>query len=85
VERLYGRSILNSLHAVWSIGAVVGGTMGAAAVGLGVAVELHLAVAAALFATAALVASRFLLRGPDTRRRRTASGCGWRTACSPSA
>ena len=43
VERLYGRSILNSLHGVWSIGAVVGGAMGAAAAGLEIAVEAHLA------------------------------------------
>jgi MFS family permease len=66
VERLYGRSILNSLHGVWSIGAVAGGAMGAAAAGLGIAVEAHLATAAALFALVALGASRFLLRGPDT-------------------
>ena len=66
VERLYGRSILNSLHGVWSIGAVVGGAMGAAAAGLEIAVEAHLAAAAALFALVALVASRFLLHGPDT-------------------
>jgi MFS family permease len=65
VERIYGRSILNSLHAVWSIGAVLGGAMGAAAAGLGIDVQLHLAAAAALFAAAAVVASRFLLRGPD--------------------
>jgi MFS family permease len=80
VERIYGRSILNSLHAVWSIGAVVGGIMGAAAAGLDVAVELHLAGAAALFAVAAAIASRFLLHGPDdaapagTGRLRVAHG-----------
>ncbi len=66
VERLYGRSILNSLHGVWSIGAVVGGLTGAAAAGLHVPVSWHLATAAVLFAGLALAASRFLLRGPDT-------------------
>jgi MFS family permease len=65
VERLYGRSILNSLHGVWSIGAVVGGVMGSAAAGLDIAVDVHLAVAACLFAAVALAASRFLLPGPD--------------------
>ena len=35
IERILGRSILNSLHGVWSIGAVVGGAMGAAAAGSG--------------------------------------------------
>jgi hypothetical protein len=34
VRRRYGRSIVNSLHGVWSIGAVLGGLMGAAAAGL---------------------------------------------------
>ena len=65
VERIYGRSILNSLHGVWSIGAVVGGAMGATAAGLDIAVDVHLAAAAALFAAVAVGASRFLLRGPD--------------------
>jgi MFS family permease len=65
VERLYGRSILNSLHGVWSIGAVVGGVMGSAAAGLDIAVDVHLAAAASLFAAVALGASRFLLPGPD--------------------
>ena len=31
VQRLYGRSILNSFHAVWSSGAVLGGLLGGAA------------------------------------------------------
>ena len=31
VQRLYRRSIINSFHAVWSIGAVLGGLMGTAA------------------------------------------------------
>jgi hypothetical protein len=28
VQRLYGRSVLNSLQGVWSIGAVIGGLVG---------------------------------------------------------
>jgi MFS family permease len=65
IERIYGRSILNSLHGVWSIGAVVGGAMGATAAGLDIAVDVHLGAAAALFAAVAVGASRFMLRGPD--------------------
>ena len=65
VERLYGRSILNSMHGVWSIGAVVGGSMGAAAAGLGVPLVWHLSIAAALFAALAVGVSRFLLPGRD--------------------
>jgi MFS family permease len=65
VERLYGRSILNSLHGLWSVGAVVGGAMGAAAAGLELELVVHLAIAAALFAALAVGVSRFLLPGRD--------------------
>jgi fucose permease len=69
VERLYGKSILNAQHGVWSIGAVVGGSMGAAAAGLGVPVVWHLAVVAGLFAALAAGVWRFLLPGPDDAER----------------
>jgi MFS family permease len=65
VERLYQRSILNSLHGLWSVGAVAGGAMGAVAAGLGVSLVVHLAVAAALFAALGVGVSRFLLPGRD--------------------
>ena len=67
VQRLYGRSIVNSLHGVWSIGAVLGGLMGSAAAGLNLPLILHLSVSAALFSAVALVAYRFMLPGADTR------------------
>jgi MFS family permease len=78
VERLYQRSILNSLHGVWSIGAVVGGLMGVAAAGLRVPLPWHLSMAAVLFAGVALAVARFLLGGPDptTRTPATATGAG---------
>ncbi|KQZ90376.1 hypothetical protein ASD62_14870 [Phycicoccus sp. Root563] len=65
VERHYGRSILNSMHATWSIGAVVGGAMGSAAAGLGVPLVPHLAVAAATAIALALLVRTRLLPGPD--------------------
>ncbi len=65
VERLYRRSILNSLHGVWSIGAVAGGAAGAAAAGADVGLALHLSIAGAVLAVLALAASRFLLDGPE--------------------
>lgn len=65
VQRRYGRSILNSFHAVWSIGAVTGGLMGAAAVATGMARGLHLGISAVVFAVVALSAYRFLLPGHD--------------------
>ncbi|MFC7849449.1 MFS transporter [Arthrobacter sp. NPDC057388] len=66
VQRLYQRSIINSLHAVWSIGAVLGGLMGAAAAGLELAPGIHLSISAALFAALTLCCYRFLLPGPET-------------------
>ncbi len=69
VERRYGRSILNSLHAVWSIGAVVGGVMGAAAAGAGVPLGVHLATSGALLAAAGLIATRSFLPGSDHTER----------------
>ncbi|WP_069742318.1 MFS transporter [Streptomyces sp. EN23] len=65
VQRLYGRSILNSLHAVWSIGAVTGGLMAAGAMALGLSLGVHLAVSAVVLVAAAVAALRFCLPGPD--------------------
>lgn len=69
VQRAYGRSILNGLHALWSTGAVAGGLLGAAAAGAGLSLGVHLATAAVVFSVAALVAHRFLLRGPEDAER----------------
>ena len=65
VQRNYGRSIINSFHAVWSAGAVLGGAMGAAAIALHIPRTTHLAVSAAVFSAVVLAAYPFLLRGPD--------------------
>ncbi|MEU6797623.1 MFS transporter [Nonomuraea wenchangensis] len=69
VQRLYQRSILNSLHGVWSIGAVLGGLMGAAAAGLRLPLAVHLGISAALISAVAVVAYRFLLPGPEDAER----------------
>lgn len=65
VQRLYGRSIVNSFHAVWSVGGVTGGLLGAGAAGLGVSVPVHLVGSSLLFSAVAVGAARFLLPGPD--------------------
>ena len=65
VQQRYGRSIINSLHAVWAAGAILGGLMGARAIALHIDRGTHLAVSAALFAAVALTAYPFLLPGPD--------------------
>lgn len=74
VERRYQRSILNSLHGLWSVGAVAGGAMGAAAAGLEVPLPTHLAIAAALFAALAIGVSRLLLPGRDDAELTPAAG-----------
>ncbi|MGP5682083.1 MFS transporter [Brachybacterium alimentarium] len=74
VQRGYGRSIINSFHAVWSIGAVLGGSMAAAAIALEVPLRAHLAVSGTLFAATALVALRFALPGKDPENPASAVG-----------
>ncbi|MER8069347.1 MFS transporter [Streptomyces sp. NPDC094034] len=66
VQRRYGRSIINSFHAIWSIGAVTGGAMAAGAIALGLSRGPHLGISAAVFAVAALAAARFCLPGQET-------------------
>jgi len=65
VQAKYGRSILNSFHAIWSIGAVAGGLMGAAAAGLGIPASIHLSISALIFCAVSLGCYRFLLTGPE--------------------
>ena len=65
VQRAYGRSIINSLHAVWSVGAVLGAGMAAGAIALHVPIGVHLGVSAAVFVGVALAAYPFLLEGKD--------------------
>nr|WP_284252796.1 MFS transporter [Litorihabitans aurantiacus] len=68
VQRRYGRSIINSFHALWSIGAVTGGAMAAAAIALDVPRGVHLSISGVLLSATAIVALRFCLPGPDTER-----------------
>ncbi|MET0757350.1 MAG: MFS transporter [Mycobacterium sp.] len=65
VQRNYGRSIINSFHAVWAGGAILGGLMGAAAIALHMPRATHLAIAAAIFSAVVVVAYPYLLPGPD--------------------
>lgn len=65
VQRNYGRSILNSFHAVWSVGAILGGLMGAAAIALHIPRSVQLGVSAAVFSGVCLIAYQYLLPGPD--------------------
>jgi MFS family permease len=69
VQRLYGRSILNAFHGIWSIGAVAGGLLGSAAAGLGVPLPVHLAVVGLVFGVPALFGHRAMLPGADDAER----------------
>lgn len=74
VQRAYGRSILNSFHAVWSIGAVLGGSMSALAISLEVPLRVHLAVSGVLFSLLAMCALRSTLPGLDPAPPAEAAG-----------
>lgn len=65
LQRRYRRSIINSLHAVWAVGAILGGLMGAAAIALRIAPPVHLAIAGVVFCAVVAVAYPHLLHGPD--------------------
>ncbi|SIO85375.1 MFS transporter [Nocardiopsis sp. JB363] len=75
VQRRYGRSIINSFHAVWSVGAILGGSMAAGAIALGLPVGVHLSLSTALFAIVSVTALWFCLPGGEERvERRSDSG-----------
>ncbi|WP_213816777.1 MFS transporter [Glaciihabitans sp. dw_435] len=65
VQRLFGRSILNSFHAIWSVGAVLGGLMAGGAAALHLPLGEHLTISAILFIATAIVAYRLSLPGPE--------------------
>ncbi|MGU3432347.1 MFS transporter [Actinomycetes bacterium M1A6_2h] len=65
VQRAYGRSILNSFHAVWSIGAVTGGVMGGAAAGFEIPLGIHLGTSTVLMSLIAVGCYFLMLPGPE--------------------
>lgn len=76
VQRGYGRSIINSFHAIWSLGAVSGGLLSAGAVALRLPLAAHLSLTGALFSAVALLALRACLPGPDEAGRRPGRTAG---------
>lgn len=65
VQRLYGRSILNSFHAWWSVGAVAGGFIGSAFLQLGIAIWVQALITTVVFMAVSLYARSLLLPGSD--------------------
>ena len=76
VQRNYGRSIINSFHAVWAVGAILGGLMGAGAIAVHMPRATQLAIAGAVFGAVAVIAYPYLLRGPDHDEHRSAPSAG---------
>ncbi len=65
VQRRMGRSIINGLHAMWSLGAAVGAFLGTQAINLNLSVGTHLGISTVFFVIMAIVA-RWLMLGPES-------------------
>ncbi|WP_103064447.1 MFS transporter [Actinomyces qiguomingii] len=69
VERRWGGSIITSFHAAWSLGAVLGATLGQAMAGAGVPVRIHMAGVLVLLAVVSGAALPWTIKGPDADDR----------------
>jgi len=78
VQRDYGRSVLNSLHATWSAGAVLGGLIGASAIALGVSRGIQLLATSVVLGMLCVVGRRFLLPGPINVQSKPSAAPGLR-------
>ncbi|GAB3050899.1 MFS transporter [Sediminivirga luteola] len=64
VQKAYGRSLLNTMHAGWSIGAAIGGGVGTAAAIAGLPLLVHMGLWAAFCILMMSLAARAFLREP---------------------
>lgn len=62
VEKGLGRSVMSSLHGMWSVGGLIGGGIGTGAAYLNISAPVNLAVVSALLLIAGVVAGRWLIR-----------------------
>lgn len=65
VQRKYKRSILNSFHALWSMGAVSGGLVGGVAAGIGMSVPVQFGIVAVVVILVNVLAYPMLIKGPE--------------------
>ncbi len=68
VEQWRERSVVNSFHALWSVGAATGGLIGAGAVAADVAVSTQMVVNSAIWAVVAVIACRLAVVPSDVSR-----------------
>jgi len=66
VEKLYGRSVMSSLHGFWSLGVLAGSTVSALASRAAIDARLQFAVEAMVLAAAGVAAARRFLDDPTT-------------------
>lgn len=69
VERRYRRSIMNSYHGWWSLGAVVGGLIGAASAQIGLPLWIQGLIGLVVFGLLAAGSLRLMLPGHDSSER----------------
>lgn len=82
VQAAYRRSLLNSMHAGWSIGAALGGVVGILAALLGVPLVLHMAVWSLVCVLAMMLAARAFMPEPEAKPAESptpARPSGWST------
>lgn len=61
VQERYGRSVLTSMHAGWSIGAATGGVVGTIAATAGISLVVHMALWGLVCSVAVFIASRWFI------------------------
>jgi MFS family permease len=62
VERTYARPIMSGLHGLWSVGLLAGSAVAAGAAALGIGVELHFSIVAAVLVVVAAASTGNLLQ-----------------------
>lgn len=80
VQRLYRRSIFNSFHGWWCIGAVVGGFLGSAAAGAGMAVPTQTYLTVGVLLCCVVASWAMMLPGEDREQvagTEVATGRAW--------
>ena len=70
VERRYARPIMSSLHALFSLGGLIGAGVAAVVMAAGVGTVAHLCVTSAVAGAAAAAAGRWLVTAPPADRTR---------------